>query len=298
MLFPRTSALLSESAWAPWRSDQQRILYHYTTSQGLHGIVTQKKFRLTHSRHLNDETEGLHRAVTVDIALDRLRSTLKNSTLVQILSDAMKIGLSQDQTPTVGGTFLGCFSTLKDSLPQWRGYGRYDSSFAMAFDAEKLLAIAQKAWDGRCWLLPVQYDQEIFINTLIAAFSIASEEFDECIESNNPQFVIKALVDLIANYASALKHHAFKEENEWRLIFLSLADDTAPSIQHLPNSTFRPYVELELGEDFFNEALLEVVVGPQSHQKAMLHGAASFLREQTGREIPVVKSEVPYNSRV
>ena len=298
MLFPRTATFLSDAAWTPWRSDEQRVLYHYTTSQGLHGIVTQKKFRLTHSRHLNDETEGLYGAAAVDRALDNIKSTHESSELVQVLSQAMKVALGQDHVPTSGGTFLGCFSTLKDSLPQWRGYGRYDSSFAMALDAEKLLNVAKKSWDGRCWLLPVQYDQEKFIETFVGALAIASDEFDEQIKTHNPQDLLRALIVLVANYASALKHHAFKEEQEWRLILLSLPGDPNLSVQHLPNSTFRPYTELELGPDFFKEALLEIVVGPQSHQKAMLHGAASFLREQTGRDIPVVKSEVPYNSTI
>lgn len=298
MFFSRTAAFLAESAWASWRSDQRRVLYHYTTAGGLHGIVGRSKFRLTHSRHLNDETEGLHGAKAVDRALDQLLRDNQDDELFQVLSPAMKFALAQNYAPSTGGTFVGCFSTLRDSLPQWRGYGRHDSAFVIAIDAEKLFHVAAKAWGGRCWLLPVEYSEDKFISTFVKALTIASEEFDEHRLAMSPELLIRSLVLQVANYGSALKHVAFKEEQEWRLIVLSLPDDDSLDVQHLPNATLRPYVELDLGSEFMSSALLEVIVGPQSHQIATLHGVASFLRARTGRDIPVTKSEVPFNSLI
>lgn len=299
MIFERTRSYLHEEAWRPWQSDSaRRVLYHYTTAQGLHGIVSQRKFRLTHTRHLNDETEGLHGARAVDAALDTLVERMPQNQLIAILSQAMKAALSQDHSTSAGGTYVGCFSTEGDSLPQWRGYGRHDSAFALAIDAAKLLSLAQNSWQGRCWLLPVEYDALAFITKMSNALQIASEEFDLLKERHDEKQLLVSLILHLANYGSALKHHAFREEKEWRLIVLNMPHDTDPVMHHLADATFRPYVELEMGSDFLRQALEQVVIGPQSKQDAIKHGVASFLREQLGSEVLVTKSDVPYNVRV
>lgn len=297
MFFSRTQGFLADESWRPWRSaDAKRTIYHYTTAAGLHGIVSQKKFRLTHTQHLNDETEGLHGAKAVSKALEILSQRLPTSELVSVLSQAMRVALEKRQIVS-GGTFVGCFSTDGDSLPQWRGYGRYDSAFSMAFDAGELLKLAGTSWGGRCWLLPVEYDEGAFISKMERALEIASEEFDDHKSIESPQALLYRLILHFANYGSALKHPAFREEQEWRLIVLQLESDELP-VQHLPSATFRPYIELELGAEVLSRALTEVIVGPQLTQEATEHGVASFLKAQLGINIPVTRSAVPFNARV
>lgn len=298
MLFSRTQALLAEESWRPWRSaESTRLIYHYTTAAGLHGIVTQRKFRLTHTRHLNDETEGLYGAVAVSKSLERLSARFPDNQLIEVLSDAMKFALENQQVATEGGTFVGCFSIDGDSLPQWRGYGRNDSAFSLEFDAGELLSIAGSAWDGCCWLLPVEYDEAAFISKMERALEIAAEEFESHRATEPPQTLIKSLVLHLANYGSALKHPAFREEREWRLIVLQLAAGKIP-VCHLPSATFRPFIELEISKEAMGRALRRVIVGPQLTQDATAHGVVSFLREQLSVDVPVVRSEVPFNARV
>jgi hypothetical protein len=299
MFFNKTREFLAEEAWRPWRSsDPKRTLYHYTTAAGLHGIVSQKNLRLTHTRHLNDETEGLHGAQAVDKALDILVKRLPNSDLVRVLSDSIKTAISQKQIQVEGGTFVGCFSTEGDSLPQWRGYGRNDSAFSLAFDAGELLKLASASWGGRCWLLPIEYDEDIFVSKMTQALAIASQEFDEHKKLESGQNLLSSLVMHLANYGSALKHPAFREEREWRLIVLHLAAIDDPPVHHLASATFRPYIELEMSREFFVSSLERVIVGPQSEQEATEHGVASFLKSQLVADIPVVRSKVPFNARV
>jgi hypothetical protein len=298
MFFSKTQTFLAEEAWQPWRSsDPKRTLYHYTTAAGLHGIVSQRKFRLTHTRHLNDETEGLHGAKAVDKALDILSKQLPDSELVKILSSAMKTAISQPQIQIEGGTFVGCFSIEGDSLPQWRGYGHHDSAFSLAFDAGELLGLVRASWEGRCWLLPVEYDEEAFVSKMVKALAIASEEFDEQRSIQPGQNLLYSLISQLANYGSALKHPAFREEREWRLIVLQLPTDNVP-VHHLASATFKPYIELDMDPGVLARALERVIVGPQLTQVATEHGVASFLKAQLAVDIPVNRSIVPFNARV
>jgi hypothetical protein len=300
MFFSKTRTFLENEAWSPWRTgDTKRTIYHYTTAAGLHGIVTQRKLRLTHTQHLNDETEGLHGAKAVDQALDILSKQLPTSELVIRLSQAMKTAISQRQihVEVDGGTYVGCFSTECDSLPQWRGYGHHDSAFALAFNAEELFKLARGSWGGRCWLLPVEYDETAFISKMAKALTIAAEEFDDHKSIEHPQRLLYSLVLHLANYGSALKHHAFKEEREWRLIVLQLPTDDIP-VQHLPSATFRPYIELDMGNEILANALERIIVGPQLTQEATVHGVGSFLRRQLSVEVPIVRSSIPFNARI
>lgn len=298
MFFSRTRDYLADEAWRPWRTgDSQRTLYHYTTAPGLHGIVTQRKLRLTHTHHLNDETEGLHGAIAVDKALDVLLERLPGSELVSALSHAMKTAIAQREIQAVGGTYVGCFSTEDDSLPQWRGYGLHDSAFSLAFDAGELLKLSRDSWGGKCWLLPVEYDEDAFVSKMVTALGIAALEFDEHKVVEEPRHLLQSLILHLANYGSALKHCAFKEEREWRLIVLQLPGDDIP-VQHLASATFRPYIELEMGQEVLSKALRHVVVGPQLKQGATEHGLASFLKQQLATDIRITRSRVPFNARV
>jgi len=146
-------------------------------------------------------------------------------------------------------------------------------------------------------LLPVEYEEAAFISKIEGALEIASQEFEEHKSTESPQDLIKSLVMHLANYGSALKHPAFREEQEWRLIVLQLGGGQIP-VCHLPSATFRPFIELEISREAMVRALRRVIVGPQLTQDATMHGVVSFLRAQLHVDVPVVRSKVPFNARI
>ena len=92
----------------------EQMLYHYTTTAGLKGIIEDKAFWLTHQNYVNDTTEGKYGNELIRKWLkDRINSDLAMETIAYI-EEVEKQFLIQ--------SFVCCFCEQGDLLSQWRGY--------------------------------------------------------------------------------------------------------------------------------------------------------------------------------
>ena len=93
------------------------FLFHYTTQEGLLGIIDTKSLWMTSVRHLSDSTEF---AYTVELVRENLNRKLRaergpfNNYYGAILG---KLDVLKDMT-----LFVGSFSEEGDLLSQWRAY--------------------------------------------------------------------------------------------------------------------------------------------------------------------------------
>ena len=126
------------------------VLYHYTTQEGLLGIVSSKEIWATHTQYLNDTREFHH-------ALEILQ---QETTDQPVLRDEWYQIIS-------GANVCVCsFSEDGDSLSQWRAYGGRASGFAIGFSGEYL----RRAFEQLGRLVPVIYEddeQRSLIRTLL-----------------------------------------------------------------------------------------------------------------------------------
>lgn len=105
-------------------------LYHYTSADGLYGIVTQKEIWATFLHYLNDSAEfqyGL--SLTRQLIFEQAKESEKplNEILAQV----------RDSLARLGRINIAVFSLTEkgDLLSQWRGYcpnGGYSLGFAIA----------------------------------------------------------------------------------------------------------------------------------------------------------------------
>lgn len=110
------------------RAESPRLLWHYTTAEGLLGILRTGTIWATGLDYLNDASEGVYISQLIK---DRIKSTLPGP-------DGAALGIVLDMSPT-GHHPLGvaCFTEQGDLLSQWRAYngGR---GFAIGFDFAQL----------------------------------------------------------------------------------------------------------------------------------------------------------------
>jgi hypothetical protein len=105
--------------------------------------------------------------------------------------------------------------------------------------------------------------------------------------------------------ALVLKHHAFKDEQEWRIISPVLLDK-APAFPIIEETTlaFRsgksvltPYRRIPLKDDRGNFPLSEVVVGPNPNPKQAYRSVQSLLNSEKGLDaVKVRDSDIPYRN--
>ncbi len=92
----------------------QREVYHYTSMESLYGIIKSHDIWLTDYEFMNDSKEIKHGLNIAQNVLDKFGSDYKN-----IINDRSSL-LCSDNLTRIS---VSCFSTDKDSLSQWRGYG-------------------------------------------------------------------------------------------------------------------------------------------------------------------------------
>jgi hypothetical protein len=132
-------------------------LFHYTTGEGLIGILESGELWATQVSCLNDSSE-------IRYALSMLRGFFTDKVTdpgldldEKFVCERVVEDLSVDGALT-SEWFVACFTEEKDDLSQWRAYGRGEGGYAIGFDNARLqLGIAPEG----SHLAVVCYDKNI-----------------------------------------------------------------------------------------------------------------------------------------
>lgn len=293
-----SAAELSNAYWSNWQQRQDLILYHYTDAAGLSGILNSGELWLTSTPYLNDATENKHAGVVIRRALEQvlaLHLPERQASFYRHLSEVFQSVESAPRLSTDKQTFVCCFSSKKDSLSQWRAYGGGEGGFAIGFRAAEIWDLKGKVdLSPGFWLLPCSYD-EAWATELNHEYLIRA--VNECL-ARTPDASNAAIAAALARDASwmgaAIKHPAFAEESEWRLIFYGFGLP-ASNIFYRPNRTLTPYKKFSsLEPGGLLGAISEVWVGPQRHPELAASAVADLLLSKTGKQVPVHVTSTPF----
>jgi hypothetical protein len=261
-------------------------VYHYTSLQGLLGILQGKKLWLSSALHLNDSAE-------VNYAIETLRQQLALRPKIEGVADEMWKKFSDEVSsymPSVQGVahFVGSFSQRKDLLSQWRAYSGEGVGFSIGFDFERLKKLADriKFFFERCSYKPADHAARVnhFIDRGVQGLK----------KGRLRDAVTKCVVGLLF-MTPRLKHPSFEEEQEWRLIS-SLGQDDVEVRFRVGKSMIIPYKEFELVGKDGKTPITEVVVGPAPHMKLSVASVESLVLKSGLEDVEVSISEVPYRN--
>ena len=125
-------------------------LFHYTTADGLFGILRSDELRASSYAFMNDRSEFTYGANLLRAVIEeRARSPLGETD--QDYYEA----ILRSRNPIVSDLYLVCFCAERDLLSQWRGYGGAGSRYCIQFDPAGFTKL-----HGASPLLPVLYDQD------------------------------------------------------------------------------------------------------------------------------------------
>jgi hypothetical protein len=237
--------------------DPPPILYHYTTQQGLLGIINAKEIWASHTQYLNDVREFRHALDLVREELTRMQEEPQSDPSRDVLEkmrNALSAGIESINV------CICSFSARGDVLSQWRAYSGQASGFAVGFSGDYLRAVA----DEHGWLVPIQYeehDQRHLVRTLLQ--DVLEENLKR--DDNDPDWKHSPpsgnLTAYLNRYAPILKHKSFEEEQEWRIITRPLACTGERFSYREGTSMLVPYFRLPLGKQK-DLGIKEIVVGP------------------------------------
>lgn len=248
------------------------LLYHYTNTVGLMGILKTQTLWATDSRFMNDSLEMVYaRDLAIEL-LETLRQealdAADDQTVPLVAAAALEIMREWTEVPPV---HVACFCADGDLLGQWRGYGG-EQGFAIGLDPVVLseIEISGQMSRGKPRLVQVVYGLEESRTGLERALGEVGKS------GSAGHFGVDAwhrILWFVAPELSRIKHPSFRAEAEWRLVYA--VPYPAPDTVAFRASRFGvvPYIEFPLPP----RAVKRIVLGPGQHLATREQGVRSLL---------------------
>jgi hypothetical protein len=265
------------------------ILYHYTTIEGLKGIIHSKSIWASDYRFANDATEFSYGLAFFEQAIERLRSQHPlHSDVIDV------IGQFRKAIPEFS-LLIASFCEHGDLLSQWRGYNGA-IGYAVGVDADWL---NQNAEAQGFRLVPVCYkreDQEKMIADKIGLLmTLIKEEGgpNPIWEAVNKWWPIMLLT------IAAIKNEHFNEEREYRLVQAGHGWPLGICTRST-RSGLVPYLPMKLDAKLIdhvsfhpnNVGIQRIVVGPGLPKQQTI--AVDALLASQHMRLEIQKSNIPY----
>jgi Protein of unknown function (DUF2971). len=289
------------------------FLFHYTSEQGLDGILSSDSIWGTHYRFLNDNMERMHglelfKKALFQAAYDKFGVLNAPNTLVDYFV--------RTTTNVLDGYIVSfCADTDNcidsgDRLSQWRGYSHGTQGYCLVFNSRLIHGFRSAGPQARYshWCIYTEFEKDeickelsnellngpfrsLTVNDLSTYDSLrkAITEDTSTLESWN-EFVLNALL-----YGNLFKHEGFREENEYRFLCFFTLKSNISGIRFRPGKTNPiPYIAISLGLKKTDCPLKKIVVGPSLNKEQMASNLRIRLRMMGLSNIRVETSEIPY----
>lgn len=277
--------------------------FHYTSGQGLFGILNSQQLHCTNLRFMNDPSEEFY----FDQLLDEL--ILKRGEELRIVHETLFNESYRNAVLSPTERFVVSFSKNGDSLPMWNYYSK-GNGYNIEIDLKKLIEL-NRTQDLSVLKVDINYDenqQVELLEKLISDFKEKSERFKEGKNrikyaiSESEYYEIMGEIDPIEmGYNDSLeklkisfKHPAYAREEEVRLILSESPgqfEGENVRFRISPSGVFVSYLPLNLDS-------LDCVSSITTHPiNGNLHmsGINEFLKSQyCFRHIGVNTSKIPF----
>ncbi len=210
-------------------SQRPRKLYHYTSLQGLSGILRTNCLWATDYRSLNDSTELQYGTELLVEQLDAwaLQAAVADAWLLRRVADLLRT--HGDAYFNFFETYILSFSEASDVLSQWRAYADHARGHCLEFDLSdsSLFTIVDNSVPCGLELLPVIYEPETQRAVVRAAiediliYLRSTQWAPKVLQMATQQHqgaVIGMLLQAFSPIISSFKHPGFSEEREWRAV--------------------------------------------------------------------------------
>jgi len=267
-------------------------LFHYTTAEGLYGILSSGVLRASNFSFLNDATEFTYgRDIAKTVVRRRLHQDIDRVVIKKLLEKSFH---RIDERGAASEVYVTCFSTVGDLLSQWRAYGSTAGRYCIQFDMARLSSelIPPRRFSIGAVLYSEAEQVAAAERVLLKFLSESPQTWDfstkEVIERGSA-----VLADRLIHVAPLMKHAGFAEECEWRAVEFHLDEEIEFDAS---SGVLRPYVRLLTASRFKVGRLpiSRVIVGAVQHH-AQAVKAARLLANKCGyRDVEVTGSSIPF----
>lgn len=273
------------------------ILYHYTTVEGLLGILKSNVIWATSYQFLNDSSEIVYgRRLCKSIINDRIIKA-KNSEEKLLYTKCLEL-----QDNNKDRIYITCFCERGNLLSQWRGYAKNGLGFSLGLESKYLLSEDREYPYNLIKIKKVEYDlvnqKKIINNLLDEAVKYISENK---IESEKFIFELaKTINKKIEECIVFFKDSAFEEEKEWRAIYYEKDSNLIKTNYRARANRIVDYKEFNLApvnRKTYKEKLpiCEIISGPGIENEATNEVIKMMLRDNNFEDkVNILNSSIPF----
>ena len=275
-------------------------VYHYTSLASLKSIVESNSMWASDVQYLNDAAEIRH---TIGLLRDQLVLRLqdkglgeKRTRLLSQFGQWLDYGFVMNHS-----VFVISLSKNGNLLSQWRAYTPHGAGVSIGFDLSVIRDIAKK---NNFRLVDCIYDgakqSQLTADFLqkLETYANTGEQEDRSKRHPSQSFyaVFESLEDELITLAIQLKHWAFREEQEIRLISPIIRDYKKSEIQYRGSrSALIPYVSVDITDPLSNKAAIDyVILGPTPNANLSMNSVVKFLSGKATLRFGVASCQIPY----
>lgn len=244
-------------------------VYHYTSPEGLEGIIRTNSLHFTNIYFLNDNTEIIHTYKILNDLLPSLKNEINEKLYIEIenrVNEIINPNYLKNKTKIIGDNdfYIASFSTEKDNLALWNNYTKTESKvgYNIGFNLEKLknsLKTRNLANSNSPFLIPSMVNYNL--NEQKAELEKCIKKYNSLINNNNYFEVCRNLLYNLIVYSLFFKHKSFSIENEYRIVICNIGELEDNKLEFkIRNGLFIPYISCELsGKTQVNEREIEKI---------------------------------------
>lgn len=270
------------------------MLYHYTSFSSLLGMQRTRELWAGSIHYMNDASELVYACDVIDDLLAPQIAFGAQDSPRSIFAKELVQWISRLRGDTERNLFIFSLSEAADLLSQWRSYTPHGKGVCIGIASEALRLIREDAGFrlGRC--VYRKPEQQQLLQELYEMLWASAQQAPFNGAANIYEPVYANIFDRYANEIyqtlALIKHEAFLEEQEWRLI--------SPLNYDLANCEFReggsmliPYLPISLAAAA--PPFEAVVLGPTPHRELSKNSLWAFLaRHGVSRTTAI--SVIPY----
>ncbi len=290
-----------------FKNEPKKSLYHYTGIGALLGIADSETLWASNIYYLNDGQEIIYAQKKLRRLVAEKQGQVKDE-MLKFLNQFYN--WLEPIAPVIPNLFVFSLSEKQNLLSQWRSYTPHGRGVSIGFSSFILRKIAE---ENSLEIAKCRYnnnEQFDVINTLLEEIIISFEHYFsnqnnlEDLKKHHPtqkyyHFLEQFRGDMLRVF-SIIKHPAFEEEQEWRLISSYFPNYTVPEINYREGASMLvPYIKLKLKRwhdipQHTHPVLFEnVCLGPSQHSALSFNALSQFLSNKRVTH-ETFNSNIPY----
>ena len=259
-----------------YESSIPETIFHYTSPEGLIGIVTNSELWFSRFDCMNDALEGKYIIEVYEKTLDSLKGTYDDAFLDQIRnikpdyhkyfklrnSPVTKTENTESYyvVPVNTTPFICCFSLKEDSLPMWNYYSKFGQyeGYNIGFHVERLKNKLKNVEIKKCI-----YDEADQIEVLRNFIAGSYENYS--VHMHSIEHIRMGLAAILSTLGMQFKDKVFEHESEVRMVYWrpdineQIESEGVPLNYRQKKGIIIPYVKHKID---LKETIESIKIGP------------------------------------